>query len=66
MFGGQKSRSVLPVLQEYESIGWVSVSSCGDVLRTFRRRKRISRRALAGKLGVHPNTIMTFVGDIDG
>lgn len=33
------------------------ISSFGDLLRTFRKRKHISQRILAEKLGVHPNTI---------
>ncbi len=36
------------------------VSSFGDILRTFRKRKRISQRALAEKLGVHLNTIWSW------
>src|SRR5690348_11912735 len=33
------------------------VSSFGEVLKTFRKRKRMSQRDLAARVGVHRNTI---------
>jgi transcriptional regulator with XRE-family HTH domain len=38
----------------------MSIASFGDVLRDFRKRKRISQQALAEKLGVHRNTIWSW------
>ena len=36
------------------------ISPFGDMLKTFRKRKRISQKALAEQLGVHPNTIWSW------